>query len=77
MYQISKNLKINFRILVIYDFEDDPTLQVIKKNFENLKKSRKVWMSRGETPFFIFYIVTHINNFIKLFFCIFRKSIPT
>lgn len=32
--EISKNLKINFRILVIYDFEDDPTLQVIKKNFE-------------------------------------------
>ena len=30
--EILKNVKINFRILVIYDFEEDPTLAIIKKN---------------------------------------------
>ena len=32
--EILKNVKINFRILVIYDFEEDPTLTIIKKNFK-------------------------------------------
>lgn len=32
--EIYKRLKIKFRILVVYDFEDDPTLEVVKKKFQ-------------------------------------------
>ena len=32
--EILKNLKIKFRILIIYDFDDDPTLEIVKKNFK-------------------------------------------
>ncbi len=35
--EIYKRLKIKFRILVVYDFEDDPTLEVVKKNFKEMK----------------------------------------
>ena len=32
--EIFKRLKINFRLLVIYDYEDDPTVSVVKENFK-------------------------------------------
>lgn len=32
--EISRNLKIKYRILVIYDFDDDPTIHVVKKNYK-------------------------------------------
>ena len=31
--EILKILKINFRIMIIYDFDTDPTIQVVKDNF--------------------------------------------
>ena len=31
--EIFKILEINFRVLVVYDFDEDPTIQVIKNNF--------------------------------------------
>ena len=33
--EISKVLKINYRILIIYDYDEDPTLEVINKKFKN------------------------------------------
>lgn len=33
--EISKVLKINYRILIIYDYDEDPTLEVITKKFKN------------------------------------------
>ena len=35
--EISKSLKINFRILVIYDYDEDPTLDVVNKKFKSDK----------------------------------------
>ena len=35
--EIFKRLKIKFRLLVIYDYEEDPTIDVVKKNFINEK----------------------------------------
>lgn len=32
--EIFKISEINFRVLVVYDFDEDPTIQVIKNNFE-------------------------------------------
>ena len=32
--EIFKKLKINFRLLIIYDYEDDPTVNVVKENFK-------------------------------------------
>ena len=32
--EIFKILEINFRVLVVYDFDEDPTIQVIKNNFD-------------------------------------------
>ena len=32
--EIFKIYEINFRVLVVYDFDEDPTIQVIKNNFE-------------------------------------------
>ena len=32
--EIFKIQEINFRILVVYDFDEDPTIQVIKNNFD-------------------------------------------
>ena len=32
-FKILKILKINFRIMIIYDFDTDPTIQVVKDNF--------------------------------------------
>lgn len=31
--EIFKILKINFRVLVIYDFDEDPTIKIVKENF--------------------------------------------
>ena len=31
--EIFKKLKINFRLLIIYDYEDDTTVNVVKENF--------------------------------------------
>ena len=33
--EISNSLKINFRVLVIYDFDEDPTLEVVNEKFKN------------------------------------------
>lgn len=33
--EIFKVLKINYRILIIYDYDEDPTLEVITKKFKN------------------------------------------
>lgn len=32
--EIFKRLKINFRLLVIYDYDDDPTIEIVSKNFK-------------------------------------------
>ena len=32
--EIFKSPEINFRVLVVYDFDEDPTIQVIKNNFD-------------------------------------------
>ena len=32
--EIFRNLKIKFRVLVIYDFDDDPTIHVVKENYK-------------------------------------------
>ena len=32
--EIFKRVKINFRLLVIYDYDDDPTINVVRKNFK-------------------------------------------
>ena len=34
---ILESVKLNFRIIIVYDYENDPTLDVIKKNFETNK----------------------------------------
>jgi len=34
---ILKKIKINYRILIIYDLDDDPTIKVINNNFNNEK----------------------------------------
>lgn len=33
LQEIFKILKINFRVLVIYDFDEDPTIKIVKENF--------------------------------------------
>ena len=33
--EIFKVLKLNYRILIIYDYDEDPTLEVITKKFKN------------------------------------------
>ena len=33
MSEISKLLNINYRIIVIYDYDDDPTIKVVNDNF--------------------------------------------
>ena len=32
--EIFKIPEINFRVMVVYDFDEDPTIQVIKNNFD-------------------------------------------
>ena len=32
--EIFKIPEINFRVIVVYDFDEDPTIQVIKNNFD-------------------------------------------
>ena len=32
--EIFKISEINFRVLIVYDFDEDPTIQVIKNNFD-------------------------------------------
>ena len=33
--EIIKKVGINFRILIVYDFDEDPTIKVVKENFSN------------------------------------------
>ena len=37
LLNILENVKLNFRIIIVYDYDSDPTLDIIKKNFENKK----------------------------------------
>ena len=54
--EIFKIQEINFRILVVYDFDEDPTIQVIKNNFDKtqiiyLKKKYQVLNGAIKTGF--------------------------